>query len=73
MHFTPAYFSWVNRVERFFDFVNEGLPRRSDPRSVQALEADIRNWVKAGKESPAPFIWTKTAEQILESFGRLLD
>jgi hypothetical protein len=48
------------------------LLRRSDHRSVQALEADIRNWVKAWNESPEPFIWTKAAEQILESIGRLL-
>jgi len=45
---------------------------RSDHRSVQALEADIRAWVKNWNEDPQPFIWTKTAEQILESLKRLL-
>jgi transposase len=73
MHFTPTYSSWLNQVERFFGFVTEDLLRRSDHRSVQALEADIRNWVKAWNEKPTPFIWTKTAEQILESIGRLLN
>jgi transposase len=73
MHFTPTYSSWINQVERFFGFVTEDLLRRSDHRSVQALEADIRNWVKAWNENPTPFIWTKTAEQILESLGRLLN
>jgi transposase/transposase-like protein len=72
MHFTPTYSSWLNQVERFFGFVTEDLLRRSDHRSVQALESDIRAWVKAWNENPEPFIWTKTAEQILESIGRLL-
>jgi hypothetical protein len=39
---------------------------------VQALERDIRNWVNAWNENPRPFVWTKTAEQILESIARLL-
>lgn len=63
---------WLNQVERFIGFVSADLLQRSDPRSVQALEADIRKWVKAWKENPTPFTWTKTAEQILESLGRLL-
>jgi hypothetical protein len=46
--------------------------QRSDHRSVQALEKDIRTWVTAWNENPKPFIWTKTAEQILDSRGRLL-
>ena len=40
--------------------------------SVQALEADIRAYAKGWNKDPRPFIWTKTAEQILESTGRLL-
>lgn len=72
MHFTPTYSSWINQVERFFAYVTADLLTRSDHRSVQALEADIRAWVKAWNENPKPFIWTKTAEQILESLRRLL-
>lgn len=72
MHFTPTYSSWLNQVERFFAYVTADLLRRSDHRSVQALEADLRSWVNAWNENPKPFIWTKTAEQILESLGRLL-
>ena len=72
MHFTPTYSSWINQVERFFGFVTADLLQRSDHRSVRALEADIRTWVKAWNENPRPFIWTKTAEQILESLARLL-
>lgn len=72
IHFTPTYSSWINQVERFFAYVTADLLQRSDHRSVQALEADIRAWVKAWNENPKPFVWTKTAEQILESLGRLL-
>ncbi|QDO89735.1 IS630 family transposase [Ornithinimicrobium ciconiae] len=72
MHFTPTYSSWINQVERFFAYVTADLLQRSDHRSVQALEADIRKWVKAWNENPKPFIWTKTAEEILTSLARLL-
>jgi len=72
MHVTPTYSSWINQVERFFAFVTADLLQRSDHRSVQALEADIRKWVAAWNENPRPFIWTKSAEQILGSLGRLL-
>src|SRR5665648_938260 len=72
MHFTPTYSSWLNQVERFFAYVTSDLLQRCDHRSVQALEADIRNWVKAWNDDPHPFIWTKSAEQILDSLARLL-
>ena len=72
MHFTPTYSPWINQVERFFAYVTADLLQRCDHRSVQALEADIRNWVKAWNEDPKPFLWTKPAEQILESLKRLL-
>jgi transposase/transcriptional regulator with XRE-family HTH domain len=72
MHYTPTHSSWINQVERWFAYLTDDLLRRSDHRSVQALEKDIRNWVAAWNENPKPFIWTKTAEQILESLSRLL-
>jgi transposase len=72
LHFTPTYSSWLNLVERFFGYVTADLLQRSDHRSVQALEADIRKWVEAWNENPKPFVWTKTAEQILGSLGRLI-
>jgi transposase/transcriptional regulator with XRE-family HTH domain len=72
MHYTPTYSSWINQVERWFAYLTQDLLQRSDHRSVQALERDIRNWVTAWNENPKPFIWTKTAEQILESIKRLL-
>jgi transposase len=70
---TPTYSSWINQVERWFAYLTDDLLRRSDHRSVQALEKDIRNWVAAWPENPRPFIWTKTAvKQILERLSRLL-
>ena len=72
MHYTPTYSSWINQVERWFAYLTQDLLQRSDHRSVQALEKDIREWVTAWNENPKPFIWTKTAEQILQSLSRLL-
>ena len=72
VHYTPTYSSWINQVERWFAYLTDDLLRRCDHRSVQALEKDIRAWVAAWNENPRPFIWTKTAEQILDSLGRLL-
>jgi len=73
MHYTPTYSSWINQVERFFAYITADLLQRSDHRSVQALEADIRNWITAWNENPKPFIWTKTADHILQKLGRLLE
>ena len=64
--------SWLDQVERWFSYLTEHLLRRGDHRSVQALERDIRVWAAAWNENPKPFIWTKTAEQILERLGRLI-
>lgn len=64
--------SWINQVERWFAYLTDDLLRRSDHRSVHALETDIRKWVTAWNEDPKPFVWTKTAEQILGSLGRLM-
>ncbi len=73
IHYTPTYSSWINQVERWFAYLTEQLLQRSDHRSVQALEKDIRGWVEAWNDNPKPFIWTKTAEQILASLARLLN
>ncbi len=62
----------INQVERLFAEVTRDLLQRSDHRSVQALEKDLRGWVAAWNENPKPFIWTKTAEDILDSIARYL-
>lgn len=72
MHHTPTYSSWLNQVERWFAYLTGDLLQRGDHRSVHALEADIRAWVTAWNANPQPFIWTKTAEQILKSLGKLI-
>jgi transposase len=72
MHFTPTSSSWLNQVERWFAYITDELIRRGSHTSVRALEADIREWVEGWNADPQPFVWTKTAEQILESLGRLL-
>jgi transposase len=70
LHFTPTGSSWINQVERWFGFLTEQMLRRGVHKSVQALEADIRAWVADWNQHPRPFIWTKTAEEILESLAR---
>jgi transposase len=72
VHYTPTYSSWINQVERWFAYLTDDLLRRGDHRSVRALEKDIRAWVNAWNDNPKPFVWTKTAGQILESLGRLM-
>jgi transposase len=71
MHYTPTYSSWVNQVERWFGFLDDQKIRRGVHTSVQALETDIRTRVADWNDNPKPLIWTKTAEEILESLHRL--
>jgi transposase len=70
IHFTPTGSSWINQVERWFGLLTEQKIRRGTHRSVHALEADIRSWIADWNTNPRPFIWTKTAEEILESLAR---
>jgi transposase/transposase-like protein len=70
MHFTPTGSSWINQVERWFGFLADQAIRRGAHKNVQNLEADIRAWVKDWNENPKPFVWTKTAEEILDSLAR---
>jgi len=72
VHFTPTSSSWLNQVERWFGLLTEKLLRRGVHKSVRRLEKDILAWVDTWNEDPRPFIWTKSAEEILESLGRLL-
>jgi transposase len=70
MHFTPTGSSWINQVERWFGFLTDQQITRGAHRSVQALEKDIRAWITDWNTHPRPFLWTKTAEEILESLAR---
>jgi transposase len=71
-HFTPTGSSWVNQVERFFGLITDKLIRRGVHTSVEALEADIRNWIKNYNDNPKPFTWTKTADEILNSLAKYI-
>ena len=73
MHFTPTYSSWLNQVERWFGLLTSKQLRRSTHRSLQALEKDIRDWIKDWNADPKPFTWTKTADEILERLASYLD
>ena len=64
-HFTPTSASWLNLVERWFAELTTKKLRRSAHRSTRALERDIRAWVERWNENPRPFVWTKTADEIL--------
>lgn len=73
MHFTPTYSSWLNQVERWFGLLTDKQIRRGTHKSLQALEKDIRNWIKTWNENPRPFAWTKSADEILERLASYLD
>jgi transposase len=72
LHFTPTYSSWLNLVERWFAELTTRKLRRSAHRSVAELEADLAAWVQAWNDDPKPFVWTKTADEILENLARYL-
>jgi transposase len=73
MHFTPTYSSWLNQVERWFGLLTDQQIRRGVHKNLQALEKDIRTWIKTWNENPRPFAWTKTADEILERLAAYLD
>jgi transposase len=70
LHFTPTSSSWLNLVERWFAELTTKKLRRGAHRSVRALNTDIRAWIQTWNNDPKPFVWTKTADQILESISR---
>jgi transposase len=70
LHFTPTSSSWLNLVERWFAELTTKKLRRGAHRSVRQLNSDIRAWIETWNDDPKPFVWTKTAEQILESIAR---
>ena len=59
-------------MERWFGYLTDQKIRRGIHKSVQALEADIRQWIEHWNEDPKPFAWVKTAEEILNSLAEYL-
>jgi transposase len=70
LHFTPTSSSWLNLVERWFSELTTKKLQRGTHRTVRELNTDIRAWIKDWNDNPRPYVWTKTADQILESIAR---
>jgi len=70
LHFTPTSASWLNLVERWFSLLTEKQLRRGVHRSTRELEKAIRTYIQHHNKDPKPFIWHKTADQILDSVAR---
>ena len=70
LHFTPTSGSWLNLVERWFALLTERQIKRGSHRSTIELERAIRDYLAVYNQNPTPFVWHKTADQIIESVGR---
>jgi transposase len=70
IHFTPTYSSWLNQVERWFAALTEKQIKRGTHRSTRQLEAAIRLHIATHNEGPSPFVWVKTADEILDNIAR---
>lgn len=70
VHLTPTGASWLNQVERFFALLTERQVKRGVYRSVAALEGAINTFIHQHNQAPSPFIWTKSADDILASVER---
>ena len=71
VHFTPTYSSWLNQVERWFAIISQRAIRRGSFRSVKELTERIERFVARHNEQPVPFVWTATADSILEKLRRV--
>src|SRR5690348_12178466 len=70
LHFTPTSGSWLNLVERWFAMLTQQQIKRGVHRSTSALEKAIKQYILLTNEKPKPFVWTKTADEILASVAR---
>ena len=70
VHFTPTYGSWLSLVERWFAELTMKRIRRGSFRSVPQLKAAIQEFIEAHQLNPKPFVWTKSADEILASIAR---
>ena len=69
LHFTPTYSSWLNLVERWFAELTTKWIKRAAHRSVSDLVASIRTWIANWNDDPRPYVWHKTADEILDSLA----
>ena len=70
VHFTPTSASWLNQVERWFATLTQRCIRRGTHRSTRELKRAIKQYVEINNDKPKPFVWYKTADDILASIGR---
>jgi transposase len=70
LHFTPTYSSWINQVERWFADLTQKQLRRGSHRSTRALEDAIRVYLADHNANPKPFVWVKSADDIIDSIAR---
>lgn len=70
LHFTPTGSSWLNLIERWFAEITQKQIRRGSHRSTRELEAAIYAYTAETNKHPKPFVWTKTADEILESVAK---
>lgn len=70
LHFTPTYSSWLNQVERWFALLEQKQLKRAAHRSTRELESAIYEFIEATNETPKPFVWTKSADDILANLKR---
>jgi transposase len=66
LHFTPTYASWLNLVERFFALLTDEALRRGSHTSIPQLRTAIQEYVEVHNDEGKPFVWTKTADEILD-------
>jgi len=69
-HYTPTYASWMNLVERWFAALTTKQLRRGVHRSVRELVEAIREFIRVHNETGKPYVWVKTADEILASIAR---
>ena len=70
VQFTPTGTSWINLVEGWFATLTDKQLRRGVHRSTRELETTILHYIDLTNERPKPFVWTKTADEILASVAR---
>jgi transposase len=70
LHFTPTKGSWINQVERWFGLLTQRAIKRGSHCSVASLKAAIEEFMAAHNDDPKPFVWTKSADDILASIAR---
>jgi transposase len=73
LHFTPTSASWTNLVERWFSELTQKSIRRGSFRSVKQLESTIYKWIETYNENAKPYIWSKTADEILDSVANFCE